>query len=112
MTCEIAYKQGTDLYGVLENRLLRGFEYTAKYNLGYDDVPFKTWKDVTGKYGNWTEISPDERGVLRPVYEMPYNHYVNRKGLSMPYTKEVIDRISPEGYYYEHFGLGTFLFCK
>ena len=28
----------------------------------------------------------------------------------MKYTKEVIDKIRPEGYYYEHFGFGTFLF--
>ena len=41
---------------------------------------------------------------------MVYNHYVNRKRGSMKYTKEVIDKIRPEGYYYEHFGFGTFLF--
>ena len=36
--------------------------------------------------------------------------HVNRKRGSMKYTKEVIDKIRPEGYYYEHFGFGTFLF--
>ena len=110
VTCEIAWNQGTDLYGYNDNRLMRGFEYTSKYNVGYDDLPFRTWKDLTGKYCNWTTISSQGRGQFRPVFEMPYNHYVRRKGLSMPYTKEVIDRISPEGYYYEHFGFGTFLF--
>ena len=30
--------------------------------------------------------------------------------LNMVYTKEVLDKIRPEGYYYEHFGYGTFLF--
>jgi len=110
VTCEIAYKQGTDLYGVLDNRLQKGYEYTAQYNAGHDDVPFKTWKDITGKYCSWTKISSDQRGVFRPVYEMVYNHYVNRKRGSMKYTKEVIDKIRPEGYYYEHFGFGTFLF--
>lgn len=110
VSCEIAWAQGTNLYGYDDNRLMKGFEYTSKYNVGYDDLPFKTWKDVTGKYCNWTVISPTKRGEFRPVFEMPYNHYVRRKGLSMPYTKMVIDRISPEGYYYEHFGFGTFLF--
>lgn len=120
-TCEIAYKQGTDLYGVYDNKLLKGYEYTAKYNLG-EDVPFKTWTDVTGKYNNWTEISKEtkdknngvdtERGIFRPVFEMVYNHYYKRKGLSMPYTAAVIEQEFPngEGYYYEHFGFGTFLF--
>lgn len=110
VTCEIAYKQGTDLYSVMENRLLKGYEYTAKYNAGHNDLPFKQWTDITGKYNNWKEISSEARGQFRPVYERVYNHYVNREGLSMPYTKEVIDKIRPEGYYYEHFGFGTFLF--
>ena len=110
VTCEIAYKQGTDLYEVLDNRLRKGFEYTSMYNIGHDNVPFKTWTDITGKYCSWTKISADGRGQFRPVFEMVYNHYVNRKGLNMVYTKEVLDKIRPEGYYYEHFGFGTFLF--
>ena len=65
---------------------------------------------MTGKYCNWQTISEDKRGQFRPVFEMPYNHYVNRKGLSMPNTADVLKKIRPEGYYYEHFGFGTFLF--
>jgi len=37
--CEIAWNQGLDLYRYADNRLRRGFEYTARYNLG-EDVPF------------------------------------------------------------------------
>ncbi len=110
VSCEIAWNQGTDLYGVDDNRLMKGFEYTARYNVGHNDLPYKVWKDVTGKYCNWQTISEDKRGQFRPVFEMPYNHYVNRKGLSMPNTAEVLEKIRPEGYYYEHFGFGTFLF--
>ncbi len=108
--CEIAYNQGDDLYGAFNNRLLRGFEYVAKYNLGNDDVPFKVWKDVSGKYWNWTKISDMNRGRWYPIYEMVYNHYVLRKGLSMPYTAEVIEKTRPEGYDGGHPSLGTFLF--
>ena len=53
-TCEMAWMQGDDLYGALDNRLMKGLEYTAKYNLGYD-VPFETWTDRTGLYNDWTE---------------------------------------------------------
>ena len=109
VTCEIAHAQGTDLYGVLDNRLMKGFEYTSRYNMGYD-VPFETWTDVTGKYCNWNVISEEGRGNFRPVYEMVYNHYVNRMKLEMPYTESVLKQIRQEGYYYEHFGFGTFLF--
>lgn len=110
--CEVAYNQKNEtLYSASENRLLSGYEYTAKYNLGYD-VPFTTWRDITGQYSNWTVISTDERGRFRPVFEIAYNHYVTRKGLKMPYTQQIISRISPEGeaQWCDHPGYGTLLF--
>jgi hypothetical protein len=108
--CELAWKQGDDLYSALDDRLLKGYEYTAKYNLGHDDVPFRTWKDVTGKYCDWTEISTRARGKVIPIWEMAYNHYVLRRGLEMPYTWQMIQKIRPEGYDRDHPGFGTLLF--
>ncbi|MBQ6658118.1 MAG: alginate lyase family protein [Prevotella sp.] len=89
-TCEMAWSQGDDLWGALDNRMMKGIEYTAKYNLGYD-VPFKTWTDCTGLYNDWTEPGEMGRGRIRCIYELPYNHYVKRKGMKMPYTKKVLD---------------------
>lgn len=109
--CEIVHNQGDDLYSALNNRLLKGFEYVAKYNLG-NEVPFKKWKDVTGKYAEWDSISTIKRGVFMPIYEMVYNHYVNRKGLKMPYTKQVIKQIRPEGYDRDQPGFGTLLYWE
>jgi hypothetical protein len=77
--CEVAWKQGVDLYSTENNRLLVGLEYTAKYMLG-EDVPF----EGTGV------ISPSQRGLFSPIWEAPYQHYVFRKGLEMPYTKRII----------------------
>ena len=126
MLCEVAWKQGTDLYGVLDNRLLKGYEYTAQYNLGYD-VPFKYMPELTGKY-NWYELdqvdkeelangdrTESRRGKFSPIYERAYNHYVTRKGLSMPYLEEVLQKIRPEGNGapdIAHLGFGTFLYCS
>lgn len=111
--CEIAYNQGDEgMYAALDNRLLAGYEYTAKYNLG-QSVPFITWKDLTGRYSNWTVVSNRERGQLRPIFEIVYNHYVIRKGLQMPFTEQVISKISPEKesqYYCDGPGYGTLLF--
>jgi len=109
--CEIAWNQGDDLYGLYNNRLLQGFEYVAKFNLG-NDVPFMKWKDITGKYSNWDSISTIGRGKFIPVYEMVYNHYAYRKGLAMPYTKQVIDKIRPEGYDRDQPAFGTLLFYE
>ena len=88
--CDMAWEQGDDLWGALDNRLMKGMEYTAKYNLGYD-VPFETWKDCTGLYNDWTEPGSMGRGQIRCIYDLPYRHYVVRKGLKMPYTKKLLD---------------------
>lgn len=88
--CEMAWEQGDDLWGALDNRLMKGMEYTARYNLGYD-VPFETWKDCTGLYNDWTEPGSMGRGRIRCIYDLPYQHYVGRKGLKMPYTKKVLE---------------------
>ena len=85
-TCETAWIQGVDLYGALDNRLLKGFEYTAKYNLGME-VPYEPYESVEGRY-HYKTISDNSRGRLRPMYELVFNHYQNRKGLDAPYTEQ------------------------
>lgn len=85
-TCETAWIQGIDLYGALDNRLLKGFEYTAKYNLGFE-VPYEPYKSFEGRY-HYKSISDKSRGRLRPMYEKVFNHYQNRKGLDAPLTKQ------------------------
>jgi hypothetical protein len=66
--------------------LLRGFEYTAKYNLGFD-VPYEPFESVEGRY-HYKKISDNSRGRLRPMYERVLNHYQNRKDLDAPYTQK------------------------
>ena len=88
--CEMAWNQGDDLWGALDNRLMKGIEYSARYNLGYD-VPFETWTDCTGLYNDWTEPGAMGRGRIRCIYDLPYNHFVKCKGLKMPYTKKLLD---------------------
>lgn len=109
--CEEAWKQGDDLYSALDNRLMKGVEYVARYNLGDDHVPFATWKDITGKYNDWRVISTQGRGKFIPIYAMVYHHYVQRKGFQMPYTKQIIDKVGPEGFDRDQPAFGTFLFA-
>jgi hypothetical protein len=108
--CEIAWNQGLDLYGDADNRLLKGFEYTARYNLG-QDVPFVPYVDTTGKYRH-KKISPDGRGKLRPVFEMVWNHYQNRRDIPAPFSRQAADKLRPEGAAHgsDHPGFGTLLF--
>lgn len=92
--CEMAWNQGEDLYGYDDNRLLKGFEYIAKYNLGYE-VPYTTYSNCIGVVQ--PIVSEDGRGNIRPVWELVYNHYVNRKGLSAPYITRFAQIVRPEG---------------
>ncbi|MCE5186351.1 MAG: alginate lyase family protein [Planctomycetaceae bacterium] len=108
--CEIGFNQGLDMYGAADNRLLKGFEYTAKYNLGHE-VPFVPHRDMTGEY-NHKQISEVSRGKLRPIYEMVYHHHRNRKGVACPFTEQAAKSIRPEGAgpYADCCGFGTLLF--
>jgi hypothetical protein len=89
--CEMAWQQGDDLYAALDNRLLKGLEYTACYNLGHD-VPFETWQDCTGLYSDWTEPGSMGRGRIRDIYRKAYDHYAGLCGLKMPYTKRLLEQ--------------------
>ncbi|MEO7215907.1 alginate lyase family protein [Mucilaginibacter sp.] len=111
--CEMAWQQGIDLYSLQNNLLLKGFEYTAQYNLGYD-VVFTPTIDRTGKYLHRT-ISTEGRGNLRAIYEQVYNHYVHRRGLSAPFTAKAAKSIRPEKQGSpgaDHIGFGTILYTR
>jgi hypothetical protein len=107
--CEVAFKQGVDLYGACGNRLALGFEYTARYNLGYE-VPFAEFRSIDGRYVH-TAISPRGRGRLRPIFEKVYHHYHDRVGLEMKYTRMAIDKIRPEGEHWDHVSWGTLMYA-
>lgn len=112
--CEMAWTQGDDLYAALDHRLLKGYEYTSKANLGYE-VPFFTWKDLTDKYSNWTCLSEGALGQWRAVFEIAYNHYVGRLHLEMPFTAKVLGHyVRPEGagFTCDNPGFGSLLFYQ
>lgn len=80
--CEIAWKQGDDLYSAYDNLILKGFEYTAKYNVGLS-VPFEVMYDVTKRPDwAWKSLSSQDRGIFLPYYEYVYNHFRYRRGMN------------------------------
>jgi hypothetical protein len=106
--CEMAWKQGVDLYAAADNRLALGFEYTAKYNLG-EEVRYQPYRSVEGRY-HYPSISPKGRGRCRPIYERIVHHYHGRMGLEMPHCQKVSDKIRPEGAHDQHMPWGTLMF--
>ena len=109
---EVAWNQGVDLYGWNDNRILKGYEYTAKYGLG-EEVPYRHYLDRTGKYGiggrhkNYTGISTISRGSFSPIFERILNHYSARRGIPTPYSARVVKMKNPETFNNDHVGLGT-----
>jgi hypothetical protein len=106
--CETAWNQGDDLYAADDNRLLKGFEYTASYLLG-NEVPFRTYMDQSRTF---TEISSVNREQRRPIYEMVLHHYASRRGVPAPFTEELAAAIRPEGFHGDHPGFGTVLHTR
>ncbi len=102
--CEMAWNQGIDLWGADDNRFLKAAEYVAKYNLGHD-VPFTayTWQSgpsTTAAHAGWqTQTVPgaNARGQARPVWELVLGHYVGRRGLSAPWTTQMVNTVRAEG---------------
>ena len=122
LICEMAWHQGDDFYGFDNNRFLKACEYTAKYNVANLNVLFEKYI----RYWNtdcreeiYTEVSASAKGSNRPMWEMPYNHYVKRKGLTANFTQLASGSLRPEGGGgdygsssggFDQLGFGTLLF--
>ncbi|KAL0259640.1 hypothetical protein SLS55_005377 [Diplodia seriata] len=81
---QMAYNQGINLFAYDDYRILRGAEYAASYNLG-NDVQYTTYvnSDVTQDV-----ISEQDRGNIRPIWELIYNHYVKVEGQDAPFSEQ------------------------
>jgi hypothetical protein len=107
--CQVAWNQGLDLYGYDNNRLLAGAEYVAKTNL-WRGVPYSFYNNCQNARQSWVSVNGRGRLDDRPIWEMIYNHYVVRKGLSAPNIKAIAQLMRPEHGSIDHFGYGTLAF--
>ncbi len=91
--CQMAWNQHDDLFGYDDDRVLKGVEYIARYNQGFD-VPYTPYRnsDVTQDV-----ISSKGRGDKRPVWELFYNHYVVLKKRDAPSLSLAAKQVRPEG---------------
>ncbi|GAM34952.1 hypothetical protein TCE0_015f02876 [Talaromyces pinophilus] len=100
----VAQSQGTDLYSLGDNLLLKAAEYTAQYNLG-EDVPYdeKFYRcEAILVNGPWSAPSPIGRGYQSSprVWDILYYQYVVKRGLDAPWLtkmKKALDSIGGEG---------------
>ncbi len=101
---QILSVQGVDVYGVLDNRLLKMWEYWCKYNSG-EEVDFTHHGTC---YGYYTSIGADGRDPAAPHWvgdmESIVGAYVVGKGIPAPYTSAYLAGLSPE--------IATFLYRR
>ncbi|MBQ7571116.1 MAG: alginate lyase family protein, partial [Bacteroidaceae bacterium] len=124
-TCEQAWTQGDDLYGIGHQMLAGGVEYTAGwvsagekdsvFMKGYPNAPW--WTDCGKSETYQAAISYDSRTNRTPVYQMAINHYGRRMGLDMAYSRQAKALCGVEGgtgfqpyYYSDVIGFGDLLF--
>lgn len=94
-TCELAFHQGVDLYQ-LRNNLLHKCMETHAGMLACGVFPPCVDKSKLIVY----------RWIQPCAWEIVYHHFVNRKGMEMPFTKQLLSRIRPCGYEL-HWGYDT-----
>lgn len=117
---EMAWNQGSDVYGMFDNRILKGYEWALRYNVSnnysFPDQPtsweptaesgeFIQRRDRTGRWYS-LKVNPHYEGDFvgfsrgnfradkRPVYEVALAHYDVRMGLDpdlMKWTKRALD---------------------
>lgn len=89
--CEMAWKQGVDMYGDGDNRLLRSLEVHATLQMRGTCPPLEY---------QWT---PNKQDFLPTGWEVALNHYTGRRGMPMPATSALLDAQRPTGFLY-HWG--------
>lgn len=109
-TAVVAYNNGINLFAYGNFRLVRGIEYLAQYNLGYE-VPYHPFIIIDGPiYPDG--ISSSVRGVFSPLYEMANNYFAAAGVTDAVYTRQVTQSsgYGPEKTSYDQPGLGTLIF--
>lgn len=107
--CQVAYNQGVDIFSYSNNRLMAGAEYNAAYNL-WKWVPYEPYVNCDGWSLFYPAINGHGRLDNKPIFELLYNHYVVRKGLSAPNVKAAAQIVRPEVGDVDHLGYGTLTF--
>ncbi len=100
LIAEIAWKQGIDLYGEMDNRLLAVGEYYARNTYIFDN-PFVPYGTI-----DWTyyENAEGPYNAARDAFYMLQNAYKNRKGLPTPWIDRKMEQQGVDG--------GNFMFAK
>ena len=102
---ETAYIQGVNLYKEEKKRIIAGVEFETKYlkqhhygNHNEFNIPHDLCLNNIDRSGkNYINIRSSTVGANATTYEVVYNHYVNRMGMSLPNTHDYVYSKRPTG---------------
>lgn len=89
---ETARIQNVDLYGEQHDRIVTGLEYSARFNNQYFNTGVWPTQPCGGKPFNGDGVSGNGYTY---GWEVAYNHFANREGLSLPETLAMVQRVRP-----------------
>lgn len=93
--------QGGDMYSLVDNALLKGAEYAAKFNMNesvsYDPSFYRCQAVLVD--GPWAEISSINKGLTRPVLDILYYQYIEMMGIDSSPLQKVKDTAPPERHF-------------
>lgn len=110
-TLEQAWNQGDNAYAWNNQVMAGAVEYTAGFNSAdnMDSVFMKNYPSVpwSGCDAYQPSVSYAGRGERVPLYQMAYNHYANRVGLKMSYSKRAHQKVVNSWYGGVEWGAGV-----
>ncbi|GAF38695.1 hypothetical protein FC83_GL001975 [Agrilactobacillus composti DSM 18527 = JCM 14202] len=100
---QAAGNQGDDWFSYGNNRLAKAAEWSAKYNLTYQDPNYHPMDNLyhdRGPFSYWTRMDQQtiNRGELRPIYEMILAHYGSRPDVDTTWTAKAAQAMRPQGF--------------
>lgn len=102
-SAKVVQNQGFDIFGLNDNLLLKGAEYSAEYNLGNTVTYDPSWYrcEAVLVNGPWSQIAEYGRGITSdyPIWNLYYYEYVVKRGLEATWTAQARDEEGFEGLY-------------
>lgn len=98
----IGWNQGDDLFSYMDNRLAAGIEYIAAQTQSVEGLPWTNyhygesglhWSD--GR--TWIQTGPALGEQIRPYWGTVIGHYEGVKGVEMPFSKTVYNKMGIDG---------------
>lgn len=98
----VGWNQGDDLFSFMDHRLAAGIEYIAAQNLNTSGLPWTNyhygesglhWSD--GR--TWLQTAPALGEQIRPYWGTVIGHYEGIKGVEMPFSKKVYNKMGIDG---------------